>query len=223
MYLFSADALDDLAMWMGTHQNSFPKHLEGIMIGGTADGKPAIRLVGNAHGYSEQETDSALDILESCPVVKKAIAKRVKVPFGTGGGIKPGSRQVLDGIWTSSPPDKILAASRDAFLKLPTPDSFMLWMHWGPVQRLPDMAYSVQGDLYMSPNAIYYDAADDARCSAWSAEVMAKLKPITIGSQMNDENMPVNKGRYLSAEAAAKLEVLRKKYDPQRRFAGFLA
>ena len=39
---------------------------------------------------------------------------------------------------------------------------------------------------------------------------------------MNDENMQFNKGAYLSKENAAKLEVLRKKYDPQRRFAGFL-
>jgi hypothetical protein len=34
--------------------------------------------------------------------------------------------------------------------------------------------------------------------------------------------MPANKGPYLAKENAAKLEVLRKKYDPQRRFAGFL-
>lgn len=222
VYMFSADVLDDLATWLGMHQNSFPKHLEGIMVGGTADGKPVIRLVGNAHGYSEQEADSALDILEGCPVVKKAITKRVKAPFRTGGGIIAGSRQVLDGVWCSAPPDKILAAGRDAFVKFPTPQSFMLWMHWGPVQKLPDMAYSIQGDVYLSPNAIYYEEADDARCAAWSAEVMAKFKPISVGSQMNDENMPVNKGPYLSKAAAAKLETLRKKYDPDRRFAGFV-
>ena len=87
-------------------------------------------------------------------MVKKAISKGVKVPSGTGGGIKPGSPQVLDGIWTSSPPDQILAAPRDAFLNLRAPQSFMLWLHWGPVRKLPDMAYSVQGDIYMSPNAI---------------------------------------------------------------------
>jgi len=221
-YLFPPDVLDELATWLGTHQNSFPKHMEGILVGGTADGQPVIRMAGNAHGYSEEEADSALDILEGCPVVKKAISKRVKVPFGTGGGIKPGSRQVLDGVWTSAPPDKILAAGRDAFLKFPTPESFMLWLHWGPVQRLKDMAYSVQGDVYLSPNAIYFDAADDERCAAWSAEVMSKLKPISNGSQMNDENMPINKGPYLSKEASARLEAMRAKYDPQRRFVSFL-
>lgn len=221
-YLFPPDVLDELVTWLGTNQNSFPKHLEALMIGGTADGKPVIRMAGNAHGYSEQEADSALDILESCPVVKKAISKRVKVPFATGGAIKANTRQIVDGAWTSVPPDKILAAARDAFLKVPTPESFMFWMHWGPVQKLPDMAYSVQGDLYLSPNAIYYDAADDERCAAWTAEVMSKLKPISLGGQMNDENMPVNKTRYLSKEASARLEAMRAKYDPKHRFASFL-
>jgi len=48
------------------------------------------------------------------------------------------------------------------------------------------------------------------------------LRPVSIGSQMNDENMPANKGPYLSTEAAARLEALRAKYDPDRRFVSFL-
>jgi FAD/FMN-containing dehydrogenase len=223
IYTFSPDVLDELATWLGNTQNSFPRFLESILIGGTADGKPALTLAGNSLGYSEKEVDEALDLLESAPVAKKAASRHVRVPFATGGAIKLGTQQILDGVWTSAPPDKILSAGRDAFLKFPTPQSFMLWLHWGPVQKLKDMAYSLQGDVYLSPNAIYYDAADDERCAAWSAGIMDKLKPISNGSQMNDENMPSNKGPYLSREAAARLETMRAKYDPERRFASFLA
>ena len=143
-------------------------------------------------------------------------------PGPGGGGIIPGSRQVLDGVWSSAPPEKVIEAGRDAFTKLPTPQSFMLWLHWGPPHKLPDMAYSLQADTYFSPNAIYYDEKDDARCAAWAKEVVDKFKPISVGSQMNDENMPSNNGPYLSKAAAEKLERLRKKYDPDKRFAGFL-
>jgi len=222
VYIFSPDALDEVATWLGHTQNSFPRFLEGLLIGGTADGKPALTLAANSLGPSEKEVDEALDILEGAPVVKKALARHVKIPFATGGAIPAGSRQILDGVWTSAPPERILAAGRDAFLTFPTPQSFMLWMHWGPVRKLPDMAYSVQGDVYLSPNAIYHDAADDERCAAWSAEMIGKLKAIGKGSQMNDENMPVNRGPYLSTEASARLEAMRAKYDPQRRFASFL-
>ena len=121
VYIFSPDVLDELATWLGNTQNSFPRFLEGILIGGTSDGKPALTLAGNSQGYSESEVDAALDILDSAPVVKKAVSRHVKIPFHTGGAIKLGSRQVLDGVWTSAPPDQILAAGRDAFLKFPTP------------------------------------------------------------------------------------------------------
>jgi hypothetical protein len=56
-----------------------------ILIGGSADGKPAVTLAGNSQGYSESEVDAALGILESAPVVKKAIARHVKDPIRDGG------------------------------------------------------------------------------------------------------------------------------------------
>ena len=221
--MFSPDSLDEVVLWLGKTQNSFPRLMEAILVSGSMDGKPTLTLAGGAQGTSEKEVDSALDLLEDAPVAKKAVARFSKVPFATGGAIPAGSRQINDGVWTSVPPEKILASARDAFLKLPTPQSFLLWMHWGPAQKLKDMAYSLQGDIYLSPCAIYQDAADDQRCAAWSAETMAMLKPIGSGSQMNDENLPINKGPYLSAEASARLEAMRAKYDPQHRFASFPA
>ena len=65
MYIFSPDVLDELVTWLGNTQNSFPRFLEGLLIGGTADGKPALTLAGNSQGYSEKEVDAALDILEN--------------------------------------------------------------------------------------------------------------------------------------------------------------
>ncbi len=225
-FIFEPEAIDEVSEWLGRHQNAFPKYLESVMTGGTTkEGKSYVRMGGTVHASSEKEADEALKLVENSPVVAKATSKRLRTPYtgkGNGGGIVPGSRQILDGLWVTATPDKIMQHGRDAFLKLPTKESFMLWLHWGPPHKLPDMAYSLQGDIYMSPNAIYYDAADDARCAAWSADVISKLRPLANGSQMNDENMQFNKGPYLSKESAAKLDILRKKYDPQRRFAGFL-
>ena len=65
VYIFSPDVLDELVTWLGNTQNSFPRFLEGILVGGTADGKPALTLAGNSQGYSESEVDAALDILDS--------------------------------------------------------------------------------------------------------------------------------------------------------------
>jgi len=35
--------------------------------------------------------------------------------------------------------------------------------------------------------------------------------------------MPQNKGPYLSKEASTRLDAMRKKYDPEKRFPGFLS
>jgi FAD/FMN-containing dehydrogenase len=90
------------------------------------------------------------------------------------------------------------------------------------VRKLPDMAYSVQGEIYISSNAVYYDPADDARCEAWAVGAMRKLDAISIGGQMNDENIQHHPARYLSPEAASRLEKLRHRLDPQGRFPGFI-
>ena len=164
-YVFEPEAIDEVATWLGTHQNAFPRYLEAVITGSTTkEGKGYIRMGGTVHASSEKEADDALKLIENSPVVAKATSKRLRSPYTGkgGGGIIPGSRQQLDGLWVTATPDKILAHGRDAFLKLPTKESFMLWLHWGPPHKLPDMAYSLQGDIYMSPNAIYYDAADDA-------------------------------------------------------------
>jgi hypothetical protein len=225
-YMFTPDVVDELLTWLGNTQNSFPKFMEGGANGGIVDGKQVLRMNGRCLGYSEKDVDAALDMLEECPVVKKAVTRRVKyvpMPVGNGDGNNPtGARYVFDGAWTSAKPAEILSAVREDFINLPTPQSYMLWMHWGPVQKLKDMAYSVQGDTYLSPCGISWEETDDAKCAAWTSSVIRKLQPIMFGSQMNDENMPSNKGPYLSKEAAARLETMRKKYDPQRRFVSFL-
>ena len=229
VYAFEPEEFDEVATWLRNTQNSLPGYMEAVMVATTDKdkGKPVLRMIATVQAYFEKDADAALAIFENAPVVKKAISRNVNIPvttFGSVSGITPGSRQMLDGVWTSAGPEKIIPLSRDAFTKFPTPQSFMFWMCWGPVQNLKkDMCYSLQGDCYLSTNAISFDAKDDEKSAAWCKEVVGKLQPIANGSQMNDENMPQNKGPYLSKDSAAKLEVLRKKYDPQRRFVSYLS
>jgi hypothetical protein len=48
------------------------------------------------------------------------------------------------------------------------------------------------------------------------------MQSLSVGAQMNDDNMIGHKQRYLSDTAATRLEKLRAKYDPQHRFVSFL-
>jgi hypothetical protein len=132
-----------------------------------------------------------------------------------------GARYAVDNIWTNASAAELISHMRK-LLDFPTPQSHVFIQVWGPVQTLPDMAYSVQGDIYLACNAVYYDPADDARCAAWVVEAAKRLDRISVGAQMNDENTEHHMARYLSPEASQRLETMRNKYDLDRRFPGFL-
>jgi hypothetical protein len=65
---------------------------------------------------------------------------------------------------------------------------------------------------------VYDDTADDRRCDDWVAGAMRRLEPISVGAQMNDENMAGTPASYLSEAASGRLEQLRRKYDPGSLF-----
>ena len=134
-----------------------------------------------------------------------------------------GARYVTDGAWTNASKEAIIQRIKPYFTNFPTKESWYLWMAWGEVQKLPDMAYSLQGHSYLSPNPVWYDPVDDEKCAKWAAESINAVRDISNGGQMNDDNMAVNKLPYLSEYASAKLNVIQSKYDPNKRFAGFLA
>ena len=100
-YTFQPDMVDEVLTWFGNNQNSFPRFMEGAAVGNITGGKPTLRMSGSALGYSEQEVDAALDIIDNSPVVKKALTQRVKVVptvVGNGDGNNPtGARFLFDG------------------------------------------------------------------------------------------------------------------------------
>ena len=88
---------------------------------------------------------------------------------------------------------------------------------------LRDMAFSVQGEIYISCNVLYADPADDAKSDAWVTGHMNQLEDLADGSFINDENMANRKSRYFSDAASARLAALQDRYDPNRVFVSFLA
>jgi hypothetical protein len=204
--------------------------MEAYVRGRLINGVPVLEVFGNATAYSEIEADKALDIFETCPALAKAISSRKKIPVilppesESPTTLSPtGARYVTDGAWTNATTEQIVARIKPFFTNYPTKESWYLWMAWGEVQKLPDMAYSLQGHSYLSPNGVWYDPADDEKCAKWALASIDAVRDISNGGQMNDDNMAVNKLPYLSEEAAKKLKAIQAKYDPARRFAGFLS
>jgi FAD/FMN-containing dehydrogenase len=229
VYVYPMAVAQEVVQWARTAMSEFPRYLEVIMVGRPNDGKPTLTVVGNCLGDSDEEVNGALALMERCPAVASATFKIVNRTFIAPIDVEPatdvnptGARFAVDNTWTDASAQELAPYLTDFLTDYPTPKSYVFLHVWGPVRKLPDMAYSVQGDMYFSSNAVYYDPADDARCEAWAVGAISKLDRISTGAQMNDENIEGHAKRYLSDAASARLETLRKQCDPQRRFPGYI-
>jgi FAD/FMN-containing dehydrogenase len=225
---FGIDDLETVIGWVRETMATFPRILEVVLLGREDHGVPAVTMLGTVCADSTEEADAALAILQRCPAVPRARKKwggdtlvpwDVEAPTDSN---PTGARFAVDNIWTNASSRELLPLMRPLFTSFPTPKSYIFVQVWGPPRQIPDMAYSVQADLYISSNAVFYDPADDQRCEAWAVTAMRKLDSISAGAQMNDENIEHHPARYLSTKAAERLEALRRRHDPERRFPGFI-
>ena len=90
--------------------------------------------------------------------------------------------------------------------------------------RLSRGHWAIENQVHYVRDVTFGEDASRIRSGAapQAMAAMRNLDPISIGAQMNDENIQHHPARYLSAEAAKRLENLRHRYDPQGRFPGYL-
>jgi hypothetical protein len=78
-----------------------------------------------------------------------------------------GYRYAVDCTWTDAPADVLAPMLHALWEELDTEHSFSIWYGWAPRRGRPDMAFSVEADVYAATYAIYTDPADDARYAGW--------------------------------------------------------
>ena len=178
----------------------------------------------------EDDADRALALFDSCPVKDKANFVVDKAPttleqrYESGFKADPaGYRFAADNFYTDTPTETLVPRLRTVFLEQPSPHTHTFWFAWGPIKPYAtDMALSMQGPIYVATYTLWKDEAEDAAMEAWPPARIRELTDLSLGGQLNDENMLHNPQRYFTAEANAKLERLARKHDPDGRFEGFL-
>jgi hypothetical protein len=112
---------------------------------------------------------------------------------------------------------------RRAYTTLPNDKSFTIWFSMAPLRPLPDMAFSVQSEIYLASYVVWEEPADDARNEAWLASVMTDLEPVTLGQYLGDSDLTRRQLRVLSDDAWSRLDEIRGQRDPHGLFVGYLA
>ena len=106
---------------------------------------------------------------------------------------------------------------------LPTERSWSMWYGWQPTGELPDMALSVEGTGLVSSYICYESAEDDERLGQWvHGNTSALAADFGKGCYLGDTDFTQRPDRFLSDENFQRLQQIRRAWDPDRRFSGYL-
>ena len=129
----------------------------------------------------------------------------------------------MDNAWLSGPASSVVPAMRRAYTTLPNEKAFTIWFSMAPLRALPDMAFSLQSEIYLASYVAWESPEDDERCVAWLASAMADLEPVTVGQYLGDSDLSRRQVKFLSDENFQRLQEIRAERDPDGLFVGYLA
>src|SRR4029079_17655304 len=99
--------------------------------------------------------------------------------------------------------------------ELDTRHSFSIWYGWAPDPAArPDMALSVEANVYVATYAIYQDETDDERYRSWVHGRTAELARHGSGVYLGDTDFTRRQDRFLSDGNFARLREVCEKWDP---------
>jgi FAD/FMN-containing dehydrogenase len=134
-----------------------------------------------------------------------------------------GYRYAVDCTWTDAPAGELAPLLQQLWSELATEHSFSIWYGWAPRRDLPDMAFSVEANVYVATYAIYPDPADDARYSGWVHRRTAGLAAACgAGVYLGDTDFTRRQDRFVTDGAYQRLAAIRARRDPRGRFTSWL-
>ena len=131
-------------------------------------------------------------------------------------------RYSADNMWTSASAEDLLPGIDNILKTMPPHPSHFLWLNWGPSPTRPDMAYSIEDEVYLALYGAWKDAADDEKYGDWARSNMAAMSHLATGIQLADENLGQRPARFASDEAMVRLDKVRAAYDPDGLFNSWM-
>lgn len=134
-----------------------------------------------------------------------------------------GHRWVVDNAWLDGTPEQVVEAARTAFTELPGDLAFTIWFSMAPLRPLPDMAFSLQSDIYLASYVVWQDPALDEAHTGFIERAFTDLQPVTVGQYLGDGDLSRRQVKFMADENWARLQQIRAERDPDNLFVGYLA
>ena len=133
-----------------------------------------------------------------------------------------GHRYIVDCTWSDAPAADLAPPLHRIWSELPTQHSFSIWYGWAPARPLPDMAFSVEANVYLATYVIFTDPADDERYADWVHRRTAELAGTGCGVYLGDTDFQRRHDRFVSDSAYRRLAQVRARWDPGGLFCSYL-
>jgi FAD/FMN-containing dehydrogenase len=133
-----------------------------------------------------------------------------------------GHRYAVDCQWTDASAQELAPRLRAIWSELPTEHSFSIWYGWAPPRERPDMAFSMEADVYLATYAIWADPADDERHRSWVVERTRALAEVGRGVYLGDTDFTRRPDTFMAPANLERLEAIRQVYDPDGRICSYL-
>jgi FAD/FMN-containing dehydrogenase len=134
-----------------------------------------------------------------------------------------GHRYCADSQWTNASAAELAPLLRQTYEELPTRHSFSIWYGWAPTRELPDMAFSLEANVYLATYGIWTDPGEDERQRDWVHGRHAALaEQVGEGLYIGDSDFARRPDRFMTADHRSRLEKIRAGRDPGGRFVPYL-
>jgi FAD/FMN-containing dehydrogenase len=233
VHAYALDDFDEVMTWLHSTHQDVADTVEIVALtktDATLAPTPVLLVTAVALVSSPAEASVALAPFRTSPALDRALLVLDAFPTTLEEQRKrqlndnpEGHRWAVDNAWLSGPASSVVPAMRRAYTTLPNEKAFTIWFSMAPLRTLPDMAFSLQSEIYLASYVVWESPADDSRCLSWLSEAMKDLEPVTVGQYLGDSDLSRRQVKFMSDEAWERFKSVRAAWDPDGLFVGYLA
>jgi FAD/FMN-containing dehydrogenase len=205
----------------------------GTAGAGTKRGPRTVTVTGTAFAASRQEAGEFLLPLRHCPLGRSALWRELDEPTtlealyeSSAAMWPPRLRYAADTLWSDTGFPTLLTELADVVETAPSNRSLVLAPLSPAGRPSSDMAFSVLGQSYVVPYAVWDDPREDAANIAWLREAMGRVEPFGTGHYIAEADLTAASSRAcrsFTADHWQRLRSLRARYDPDGVFHSYLS
>tara|TARA_B110001454_G_scaffold177183_1_gene169572 strand:- start:7983 stop:9317 length:1335 start_codon:yes stop_codon:yes gene_type:complete len=226
---YSADKFEKVIRWARDVGPSVPDSVELMFVFSRCipaiDG-PGILVIAAVFADTPDQAQRDLSFLETRPGGSEFCSAFEQMSLATltretMAHYPDNHRHIVDNMWTHASADALLPALKSILDALPLAPAHFIWVNWMPRLHRPEMAFSLEDDIYIALYGLWPDGNSGASVSQWVSDGIANLLPHSTGIQLADENLARRQAPFMAEANRARLEQIRSMQDPTGRFHSY--